>query len=611
MKRVGGILLALALAAQPGRAQTRSVTKVLSSPHAFAPGSPGSVTSSETRACVFCHISHTGEKEKLWNQRSSMAGYVPYASPSMDAAAADVAAGASKLCLSCHDGTVAVGETVALGQVATSGPMSPSAVTGPNFSGHHPVGIRPVDDGQLYPGLGQTPATSADPAVTLPGGIIECTTCHDPHVDDIDATRRRFLVTPNDNGALCLACHDPTRPAPSSLDGWTSGAHATASHSRSEFYNSVRANACSSCHVPHQAAGSLPLLRAAEEGTCFACHAGTGTSPALLSVMSELSKPYGHPVSRDSGLHSSVESAYPLNANRHAECPDCHNAHAARAWTSTVTAPAVSPPLSGTSGVDASGQGARRPAANEYEICLKCHGSSSGKPQGPGYSAYGYTASRQTDVVTGTSFDTRLEFSSTVARHNVMLPRRLSGSAVPSLRTSMLTLGGAATGRSLAVGTYIYCGDCHNSDEARSAGGSQAAGAHGSMWPHILERRYATEPPPATPGGSSAGVAYQSGVSGTAALCVKCHDVDGSILEDRSFGEHNKHVAGERTPCATCHDSHGINGGTAANNRSLVNFDTAIVGPSSSGILRFESTGTFSGRCYLRCHGMNHNPESY
>jgi len=87
--------------------------------------------------------------------------------------------------------------------------------------------------------------------------------------------------------------------------------------------------------------------------------------------------------------------------------------------------------------------------------------------------------------------------------------------------------------------------------------------------------------------------------------------VDGSILEDRSFREHQKHVSGERTACATCHDPHGISDGTAMNNRSLVNFDTTIVGPSSSGVLRFEATGSFSGRCYLRCHGKNHNPLSY
>ena len=174
----------------------------------------------------------------------------------------------------------------------------------------------------------------------------------------------------------------------------------------------------------------------------------------------------------------------------------------------------------------------------------------------------------------------------------------------------MLTLGGAG-GRSLAVGTYIYCGDCHNSNETRSSGGARPAGVHGSTWPHILERRYAFEPPPASPGGSTTGVTYQSGVAGTAALCAKCHNVDASILLDQSFADHRKHVLEKDTACATCHDAHGINGGTNANNKSLVNFDTRIVGPSSSNILRFESTGPFSGRCYLRCHGKNHNPLSY
>jgi hypothetical protein len=175
----------------------------------------------------------------------------------------------------------------------------------------------------------------------------------------------------------------------------------------------------------------------------------------------------------------------------------------------------------------------------------------------------------------------------------------------------MLSLSGAATGRSLAAGTHIYCGDCHNADDSRSAGGTQASGAHGSTWPHILERRYVTETPPATPGGSAPGVAYQSGVAGTAAICNKCHDVDNSILQGQSFGDHDKHVVGADTPCATCHDAHGINGGTLTDNLRLVNFDTRIVGPNSAGILRFESTGTFSGRCSLRCHNKNHNNASY
>ena len=48
------------------------------------------------------------------------------------------------------------------------------------------------------------------------------------------------------------------------------------------------------------------------------------------------------------------------------------------------------------------------------------------------------------------------------------------------------------------------------------------------------------------------------------------------------------------------------------NNVFLINFNTAIVTPSSSGILKFEDLpGTYHGRCYCTCHGENHNPLSY
>lgn len=119
------------------------------------------------------------------------------------------------------------------------------------------------------------------------------------------------------------------------------------------------------------------------------------------------------------------------------------------------------------------------------------------------------------------------------------------------------------------------------------------------------------EPPPASPGGSTAGVTYQSRISGTAGICLKCHDVDNSILQNQSFKEHDRHVRSQHASCSTCHDSHGINGGNTTNNFSLVNFDLTIVGPSSSGQLRFEHPGTFTGRCYLKCHGQDHNPETY
>jgi hypothetical protein len=101
------------------------------------------------------------------------------------------------------------------------------------------------------------------------------------------------------------------------------------------------------------------------------------------------------------------------------------------------------------------------------------------------------------------------------------------------------------------------------------------------------------------------------------ALCFKCHD-QASILGDQSFSEHSTHIVGANTPCSVCHDPHGIpvTQGTAANNSHLINFDTAVVFPvAEPGSPKFEDLdpvgGSFTGRCYLVCHGRDHSGEVY
>lgn len=75
----------------------------------------------------------------------------------------------------------------------------------------------------------------------------------------------------------------------------------------------------------------------------------------------------------------------------------------------------------------------------------------------------------------------------------------------------------------------------------------------------------------------------------------------------------SRHIRDENASCSICHDAHGITNtqGTTTNNSHLVNFDRRFVTPSSGGVLRFEQTSAGRGRCYLTCHGKNHNPESY
>ena len=47
---------------------------------------------------------------------------------------------------------------------------------------------------------------TGNPAVSLIDGNVHCETCHNPHVQSIDASNA-FLVVDNSSSGLCLACH--------------------------------------------------------------------------------------------------------------------------------------------------------------------------------------------------------------------------------------------------------------------------------------------------------------------------------------------------------------------------------------------------------------------
>jgi predicted CXXCH cytochrome family protein len=168
----------------------------------------------------------------------------------------------------------------------------------------------------------------------------------------------------------------------------------------------------------------------------------------------------------------------------------------------------------------------------------------------------------------------------------------------------MITPGGAPiAGKTLTASSIVRCSDCHNNDNGRNLGtGAGPAGPHGSSHPHILERANALEPPPAVPGGNTSGVGYSLA---NYALCNKCHDVAGSVLNDRSFSKHDKHIRGEDTACSTCHDPH------ASSAPMLIHFDRSIVAPDRNGRLEFQRTAPGRGSCYLTCHGKDHSPKSY
>jgi predicted CXXCH cytochrome family protein len=603
MKRFLASMVLLAVAAFA--ADTKQA--VVGSKHDLSVSGSGPVTSSVLNACVFCHAPHNvlPTVTPLWDHKLSIQTYTTYNSSTYNAGSQTPSAGSSKLCLSCHDGTIAVGLTVAKGSITTSGTMDATGILGTNLSSDHPVSMTPVNDGQLATSLFAQPPSTKDPAVKLVNNKVECTTCHDAHVPNNDPTQQMFLTRSNANGALCLACHDPARPQPNALGGWSSGAHATAGNTVSPSAGvgsqaSVAANACSSCHGAHQNAQGARNLKGVEQATCTPCHGGANVSPALLDVMSTFSKPYSHPTNTVTGVHDSVESI-PVNTARHAECPDCHNSHSASAQVGTALPPNVQAGISGVKGYDASGT--QSPATKEYQVCFKCHADSTNKPQNSSYMTYGRTPSRypQGPMPAGYAvppplpadpYNVRLQFTGTIG-HNIM-GNSIVTTANTLLRSYMLNVDGTNdTSRPLTTTSQLYCTDCHSNDQARAFKGTGPNGPHGSSYPHLLQMNLYQEPATGGSGNSSAG----------RALCNKCHNL-ANLSNVRPHGNHMSYG------CTTCHDPHGIIGGNSGANRAMMNFDTAIITKGTTYYGYYYNSSSQKG-CYVRCHGQSHNPQSY
>ncbi|MEQ1897698.1 MAG: cytochrome c3 family protein [Vicinamibacterales bacterium] len=543
--------------------------------HNLSVSGPGPVKATTmTEICIFCHTPHNSNPATpLWNQTQSASTYTPYTSTTM-AATAGVPLGSSKLCLSCHDGTIALGSTVTRGQIAmqglTGGKLTGAFSLGTNLADDHPIAFAPITSSELV-------APAANSGVKLDqNGQLQCRSCHDPHQMDKDPTTMKFLVTNNSSSSLCVVCHRKQywTSNPSSHQASTkpyaavNGAHTG--------YVTVATNGCESCHKPHGASTPQRSLKAVEEVTCAQCHGPTSIG---RNIQAEFAKVYTHPTySVTPSVHDASESpdtpSHPLPepsaaTPRHAECADCHNSHASYAMV--AAAPKGSGKVAGVWGINATGSAVQPsgtpPSVNEYEICFKCHGDSANLPQ-PTDPLLPRRVTRQ--------FNMRLMFATTNPSFHPV-EGRLTGASGFSIKT-----GWTAT-------SVIYCTDCHDNDTGPKAAtpGTGPAGPHGSNIKHLLVNTYNSETD-----------------TRSAALCFKCHDSTRISQSGSWRNELHRDHHGEYS-CSTCHDPHGTN------NTNLINFDTRFVTPSSSGILRFDDLGTNRGTCYLTCHGRDHNPLSY
>jgi predicted CXXCH cytochrome family protein len=166
--------------------------------------------------CKPCHTPHHTKAlaAPLWNHELSTETYTMYDSPTMDANVSPQPSGMSKMCLSCHDGTVALenyGNT-------TNGTffMYGEDLIGTDLRDDHPISfvydtVLATKDGELY-----DPSTKLSGILGSSGTInedmlfqskLECSSCHDVH-NTRAVPGTKLLLIDNTGSALCLTCHD-------------------------------------------------------------------------------------------------------------------------------------------------------------------------------------------------------------------------------------------------------------------------------------------------------------------------------------------------------------------------------------------------------------------
>ncbi len=561
----GGLVGALALAGlllATGGAVAQ--TEIARTKHNLTASGPGTFRESDPKAhlCVFCHTPHNANPTRpLWNRLLSGATYTLYGSSTLGASPTQPT-GSSRLCLSCHDGTLALGalRRAPEGSAFTLGPLTGPALLGTDLSDDHPVSfvydsLVATQDGELA-----DPATLTGP-VRLDGSQqVQCTSCHNPHED----RNRKFLRVDDRSGGLCTACH--TRA------DWSTSSHATSAATWSGVgtnpwphtpYTTVGENACENCHDPHSGGRPARLLNyAREEDNCLVCHNG---QVATKDVAAQFVKASRHPIQSTEGVHDPTED--PVSMARHVECQDCHNPHVVN--SSTATPPNVSGRLRRVKGVAAAGAVVAQ-ASFQYEICFKCHG----------------LREQTSPVVTrlDNTTNVRLEFdTANPSFHPVVAPGK--NPDVPSLIAPLTTA------------SQIFCADCHSSDTPATGG----VGPHGSSIVPILIRNYPLLAPPVTESAAQF------------ALCYGCHNRN-SIMSDRdpSGFPHWRHLARGNVACANCHDPHGSRIFPHLINFMLRDrFGTTVAQPNRDGRLEFQDLGRFQGQCFLNCHGQEHAPRKY
>ena len=188
---------------------------VVDTKHNLSVSGKGDIKSdTETRVCIFCHTSHNSSSEgPLWSHQTTTRQFRTYQRSTMNARP-EQPNGATKLCLSCHDGTIAVGAVrgfsrpISMMNVGPAGeiPAGRKSNIGTDLTGTHPVSIKFDQATALADNHLRWPPIDPEGQVGVDAnGYVQCTSCHDPH-DDSRSDRYPFWRKRTFD-EVCEVCH--------------------------------------------------------------------------------------------------------------------------------------------------------------------------------------------------------------------------------------------------------------------------------------------------------------------------------------------------------------------------------------------------------------------
>lgn len=285
--------------------------------HNLSISGPGKIKSnSKEDICGFCHTPHSAEpKVPLWGHKISSSSYKLYFSKTLDSFLSQPS-NQSKLCLSCHDGTIALWDK---GNEKIKIDKTSKGFMGLDLSGSHPVSFS-IDDSIIF--LNNQKDLNLKPLLEIKKEFkdksygtefeMECTTCHDPHKNIYSEGEIPFGKKEKFNN-LCLSCHIPSVEKHNNL--------------------AVFPKQCKTCHKAH-GVQQTPLLQKRDPELCFKCHSNTEERGNSIKegLISPLSNPadinssfllnYRHNLSEGCGMCHKIHSQEKLK--EYEICKDCH-----------------------------------------------------------------------------------------------------------------------------------------------------------------------------------------------------------------------------------------------------------------------------------------------